>query len=98
MEMQVAISGWRWSGKGRVLRCHVSALVRGDGVRYRAALQFDPPVDAVDEERLDAALLEAAAHGYQVPRKRSLESAAAGSSYPRPDSQQGSAPETRGHS
>jgi hypothetical protein len=98
VEMQVAISGWHWSGKGRVLRCHVSALVLENGVRYRAALQFDPPVDAVAQERLGAVLLDAAPAGYQVPKKRSVDGTAAGSSYPRLDSQQGSGPETLGHS
>jgi hypothetical protein len=70
VDMQLAISGWFWNGRAKVLRCHVAALFQEDGVRYQAALQFDPPLDPEGEERLNAALLEADQFGYQVPDER----------------------------
>lgn len=45
VEVRLAASGWRWRAAARVLRCHVSALLPEHGVRYRAALQFDQPLE-----------------------------------------------------
>jgi hypothetical protein len=67
VELQVAAARWRWSGRARILRCRVSALVPEDGVRYQAALQFDPPVDAGAGAELEAALADLPNGGYQVP-------------------------------
>jgi len=67
VEMQLSVSHWRWNGRAKVLRCHVSALVQEDGVRYQAALEFDPPIDRDGQDRLRTALLEMDTHGYQVP-------------------------------
>ncbi len=58
VELQLAVSKWRWSGRARILRCRVSALVPENGVRYQAALQFDPPVDVAAETELESALGE----------------------------------------
>jgi hypothetical protein len=40
VELQLAGAGWSWMSSARVLRCRVSALL-DEGVRYRAALQFE---------------------------------------------------------
>ncbi len=44
VELQLASEAWGWSGRARVLRCQVSALLPEQGVRYRAALGFDRPL------------------------------------------------------
>jgi hypothetical protein len=67
VDMQLMVSDWRWNARARVLRCHVSALVQEDGVRYQAALQFDLAIDSEGQDRLNAALLEVAVRGYEVP-------------------------------
>jgi hypothetical protein len=51
VELQLAAPGWRWLAPARVLRCQVSALVPEQGVRYRAALQFDRPLRLPGHER-----------------------------------------------
>jgi hypothetical protein len=63
----------------------VSALVPEDGVRYQAALQFDPPVEASAQTQLESALAEATGGGYQVPTKGSANGVLMGSVYPRVD-------------
>jgi hypothetical protein len=67
VEVQLAVARCRWSGRARVLRCRVSALLPEDGVRYQAALQFDPPVEASVHTELESALTAATRAGYQVP-------------------------------
>jgi hypothetical protein len=44
VELQLAGPGWSWMTSARVLRCRVSALL-DQGVRYRAALQFERRFD-----------------------------------------------------
>jgi hypothetical protein len=44
VELRLAAPGWRWRAAARVLRCHVSALLPEQGARYRAALQFEAPL------------------------------------------------------
>jgi hypothetical protein len=50
VDLQVALPERRWCGRAKVLRCRVSALVPGEGVRYEAALQFDPPLGLGDPD------------------------------------------------
>jgi hypothetical protein len=40
VELQLVGPDWSWVSTARVLRCRVSALLE-EGVRYRAALQFE---------------------------------------------------------
>lgn len=54
VELYLAAPGWRWFAAARVLRCGVSALVPEQGVRYRAALQFQRPLHPPGPQR-DAA-------------------------------------------
>lgn len=44
VELNLVGAGCRHSVHGKVLRCFVSALNRGTGVCYRAALGFDRPL------------------------------------------------------
>jgi len=68
VDLQVAFTGWRWRGRARVLRCRVSALVPGEGVRYEAALQFDLSLGPDAPRALLAAVHDAIGRGYQLPR------------------------------
>jgi hypothetical protein len=73
VEIMLSVPDWRWTGRARVLRCHVSALVREDGVRYRAALQFDAPMPR-DGRVISASAGPAAQdRGYQVPDELGLQ-------------------------
>jgi hypothetical protein len=56
IEVHISTVGWSWRGRATVKRCRVSALVPDHGVRYTAALQFDPPLG----QNGTAALLDAA--------------------------------------
>ena len=67
VDLHATVPGWRWRGRARVVRCHVSALVLDDGVRYEAALQFDLSGDPEGAKVLLAAVLDAIGRGYHVP-------------------------------
>lgn len=67
VDMHVALPGWRWRGRAMVLRCRVSALLPGQGVRYEAGVQFDSTDEANGPRRLVMAIQGAAETGYQVP-------------------------------
>lgn len=45
VEVHLAAPGWGWCAGARVLRCQVSALLPEQGVRYRAALEFERVMD-----------------------------------------------------
>ena len=49
VEIFLVAADQRWLVKGRIVRCHVSAIMPERGVRYRAALAFDEPVSILDE-------------------------------------------------
>jgi hypothetical protein len=70
VEVQLSAPGWRWTCRARVLRCHVSALVREDGVRYHAALQFDAPMPADGPGGQRPVGPDARGEGYQLPEAR----------------------------
>jgi hypothetical protein len=70
VDLQVALSGWQWRGRARVLRCHVSALVPDEGVRYEAALQFDISRDPDAARALLVAVQDAIRRGYELPSGR----------------------------
>jgi hypothetical protein len=81
-DLQLIVATWRWTGRARILRCRVSALVPEDGVRYQAALQFDPPIDAGAQMALESVLAGASECGYQVPAIEGSAPAHMGSDYP----------------
>ena len=45
VELHLTAPGWGWCAGARVLRCQVAALLPEHGVRYRAALQFERPME-----------------------------------------------------
>jgi hypothetical protein len=67
VDLQASLPGRRWRAQARILRCHVSAIVADDGLRYEAALQFDLSRDPDAGDRLLTGVLEAIKHGYPVP-------------------------------
>jgi hypothetical protein len=67
VDLHATLPGWRWRGRASVVRCHVSALVLDDGVRYEAALQFDLPQEPGGPEGLLTAVMDAIGRGYHVP-------------------------------
>ena len=81
VELHVSAPGWQWSGPARVLRCHVSALVADNGVRYRAALGFERPFDVPFRRPDDERPLDTSAGSQGAPRLRP--GFDAGSNYPR---------------
>jgi hypothetical protein len=80
VELHLSAPGWEQCVPARVLRCHVSAVVPDDGVRYRAALGFTAPLTL--PRRLDGDRLP---RGGPFPRAAGAGSPAdiAGSLYPR---------------
>ena len=46
VDIRFALPNWEWHGEAEVLRCQVSALPRGERVRYQAGLRFASPVAA----------------------------------------------------
>lgn len=66
VEALFAMSDWQWVAMARVTRCHVAALTSEGGVRYRAALKFDRPMDSDCEKKVET-FLASAQTGYQVP-------------------------------
>lgn len=67
VDLQADLPGGRWRGHARVLRCHVSALVRDGPIRYEAALRFDLARDPEAGRNLLMAVLDAVERGNQVP-------------------------------
>jgi hypothetical protein len=49
VELFLVAADQRWLVKGRIVRCHVSAIAPECGVRYRAALAFNDPVSILDD-------------------------------------------------
>jgi hypothetical protein len=69
VDVLVSLPGWSWRGRATVLRCRVSELVTGNGVRYEAAIQFELALDPDGPARLLDATRTDSLDGYALPKR-----------------------------
>jgi len=79
VELRVTLPGWEWQGQAQVVRCQVSALPRGQKVRYRAGLQFSAPVATCAKKEWSGLQVDRASSSYPAG---SVETAPVSSDYP----------------